>query len=254
MRRHEFRHDSLTLSFLDDGGTGQPLIALHAHWMEGLTYVPLARALAPEWRVIALDQRGHGHSDHATRYLCDDYLGDLSALFDHLDIAKAALLGNSLGGVNVYQFAARQPARVTSLVIEDIGAVIDDDVGFAVAWGGLFRTREDLVARIGPRIAPYLEDSFRKTPEGWTLAFDPKETLASQLALNGDHWKDWLATDCPALLIRGRQSRVTKMDQVEAMTVRRPNTKLEIIDGGHVTHVDNPDGFTNSVRRFLQNL
>ena len=134
MQRRSFRRDGLTLSYLDAGGDGQPLVALHAHWMEGLTFAPLAAALAPEWRVIALDQRGHGHSDHAATYTREDYLGDLSALFAHLRLEGAVLLGNSLGGVNTYQFAARHPERVRAFIIEDIGAEIADDISFALAW------------------------------------------------------------------------------------------------------------------------
>jgi hypothetical protein len=42
MHRHSFQHGGLNLSFLDDGGDGRPLVALHSHWMEGLTYAPLA--------------------------------------------------------------------------------------------------------------------------------------------------------------------------------------------------------------------
>lgn len=254
MRRHEFHNNGLKLSYLDNRGSGRPLVALHAHWMEGVTYLPLAQALAPEWRVISLDQRGHGHSDHADTYSRDDYLSDLSALFAELGISAAVLLGNSLGGVNAYQFAALHPACATALIIEDTGAVIDDDVSFSLAWGGWFSTEEDLARHIGPKMAPYLKSSFRVTSRGWTLAFDPKETFASQKALNGDHWKDWLATDCPAMLIRGRQSPITKENQVAVMAALRPNTRLEIIDAGHLVHVDNPDGFTNAVRRFLQSL
>jgi pimeloyl-ACP methyl ester carboxylesterase len=63
---------------------------------------------------------------------------------------------------------------------------------------------------IGPRLAPYFFDSFRQAPAGWRLAFDPRDMVASQSCLNGDHWKDWLATDCPALVIRGRDSRVIR--------------------------------------------
>ena len=79
MQRHKFQHDGLTLSYLDAEGDGQPLIALHAHWLEATSFVPLAKDLAPEWRVIALDQRGHGYSGHAKTYTRDDYLGDLEA-------------------------------------------------------------------------------------------------------------------------------------------------------------------------------
>src|SRR5271167_1817450 len=124
MERHTFQHNRLTFSYLDSRGSGPVLIALHSHWMEGVTFVPLATSLAPEWRVIALDQRGHGHSDHAATYTRADYLQDLEAFFDHLDLNDAVLLGNSLGGINAYQFAARHPEKVRGLIIEDIGVVL----------------------------------------------------------------------------------------------------------------------------------
>ena len=79
MRRARFQHDGLTLSYLDSDGDGQALTALHLHWMEAVTYTPLAAALAPSWRVIALDQRGHGYSDHAQSYTRENYFGDLLA-------------------------------------------------------------------------------------------------------------------------------------------------------------------------------
>jgi esterase len=254
MQRHSFQHDGLALSFLDDGGEGRPLIALHSHWMEGLTYAPLAHALAPHWRVIAPDQRGHGHSDHAPTYTRDDYLGDLAALYAHLGLAQAVVLGNSLGGANAYQFAARHPERVRATIIEDIGAVIADDASFVLAWAGTFPTREALEQRVGARMAPYLRESFRHTPEGWRLAFDPKDMVSSQQALNGDHWKDWLASACPALLIHGLESQVTKQDQLEQLVARRPNARLQSLKGGHVVHVDNPSGYVAAVRAFLEEV
>jgi esterase len=253
--RQKFQHDGLTLSYLDSEVDGPLLIALHAHWMEGSTYTPLAEALRPDWRVVALDQRGHGDSDHAKTYTRDDYLSDLNSLFAHLALNKpVVMLGNSLGGVNAYQFAARRPELVRALVIEDIGAVIGDDTSFALPWRGVYETREALVQRVGIRFLPYLEPSFRQTAEGWRLAFDPRDTVASQNSLNGDHWKDWLASDCPALLIRGKDSRVTSQVHMEQMASRRPNTRLEVLDGGHVIHMDNPTGVAHAVKKFLKEL
>lgn len=254
MQRHRFKHNGLTFSYLDAGADGRALVALHAHWMEGQTFAPLAEALAPTWRVIAPDQRGHGQSDHAPTYTRDDYLDDLKALFTHLALGEAALLGNSLGGVNAYQFAARHPERVRALIIEDIGVEIADDTSFALAWGGLYRTREDLVQRVGPRLLPYLQDAFRETKEGWRLAFDPQDTVASQNCLNGNHWQDWLATDCPALLVRGMESRVTTQAHLEQMALRRRNTCLKSLKGGHVVHMDSPIEFTEAVIAFLQGV
>jgi pimeloyl-ACP methyl ester carboxylesterase len=254
MQRYSFEHNGLILSCLDACGSGQALIALHAHWMEGKTFAPLATALAPEWRVIALDQRGHGHSGHPSTYTRSDYLDDLQGLFAHLGLERAVLLGNSLGGVNAYQFAARHPQCVRALIIEDIGAVIADDTSFALAWSGTFKTRNDLEERIGSRLLPYLEDSIRSLPDGWLLAFEPGELAASQESLNGDHWEDWLATICPALLLRGKQSRVTTQQHMEEMATRRPHTLLRTLEGGHVIHFDNLPGFIADVRQFLMRL
>ncbi len=254
MNRQQFQHDGLTFSYLDAGGPGRPLVALHSHWLEGATYVPLAAALAPEWRVIALDQRGHGYSDHAPSYTREDYIGDVAALFSRLGLDDAVLLGNSLGGVNAYQFAARYPDRVRALIVEDIGAEVSEDTSFVLAWVGTFPTREALAERIGSRFLPYLEESFRQTPQGWRLAFDPHDMVVSQRHVNGDHWDDWLATTCPALLIRGEESRLTRPAHLEQMATRRPNTRLQTLQGGHIIHVDNPAGFTEAVQAFLREL
>ena len=140
--------------------------------------------------MIAPDQRGHGDSDHTPTYARGDYLDDLLGLVDHLGLRQALLLGNSLGGVNAYQFAARYPERVRALILEDIGAGIAVDTSFALAWSGIFKTRGDLEERIGPRFLPYLQDAIRSVPAGWHLAFDPCELAASQESLNGNHWKD----------------------------------------------------------------
>lgn len=254
MQKRVFQHNGLKLSYLDAGGNGSVLIALHAHWMEGVTYAALAAALAPEWRVIALDQRGHGYSDHAPTYTREDYLGDLEGLFLHVGLEKAALLGNSLGGVNAYQFAARHPQRVLGLIIEDIGVEISDDLSFVRAWEGTFKTREELEQRVGPRFLPYLQDSFRETSDGWRLAFDPQDMILSQGHVTGNHWEDWLASDCPALLVRGSDSRVSKQEHFEEMAARRPNTQLRVLKGGHVVHMDDPEGFVEVVKDFLRAL
>jgi pimeloyl-ACP methyl ester carboxylesterase len=222
--------------------------------MEAATYASLAEMLSPGWRLIALDQRGHGYSSHTSSYSRSDYLSDLVVFFDHLHINEAVMLGNSLGGVNAYQFAAAHPDIVRGLIIEDIGAVVAADMSFVLPWAGTFPTREALEERIGQRFLPYLADSLRNTSAGWRLPFDPVDILSSQNHLNGDYWNDWLASRCPALLIRGRQSRLTTQEHFEKMVERRSNTHLATLDGGHIVHVDNPAGFANSVKNFLSNF
>ncbi|WP_265863168.1 alpha/beta fold hydrolase [Streptomyces sp. SKN60] len=156
--------DGRRLSYLDHGGPGRILLALHGHFGEGRTFAGLARALGPGHRVIALDQRGHGDSDRAEEYSREGYVADVGALLDHLGLGTVDLLGHSLGGVNAYQFAARHPGRVRALVVEDVGAEVDGDLSFCLDWPRRAPTRAALVAGLGGS-APHLTDAIREHPD-----------------------------------------------------------------------------------------
>ena len=255
VHRYDFTHNGLTLSWLDSDGDGRLMIALHAHWMEALTFAQLASDLAPGWRIVALDQRGHGHSSHAVSYMREDYLSDLEAFLGELGVSSpVVLLGNSLGGINAVQFAARHPERVAAIIIEDIGLEVGADISFVRAWAGIFPTREALDERVGPRFHSYLENSFRAVPGGWKLAFDPEDMIRSQNAMHGNYWNDWLTTKCPALVIRGRDSRVTTREELTEMAHRRPNSVFMELDGGHVVHQDSPAAFAAELHSFVGSL
>ena len=72
--------------------------------------------------------------------------------------------------------------------------------------------------------------------------------------MNGDYWADWLCSSCPALVIRGSDSRVTTEEHLAEMAARRPNTKMRTLRGGHVVHFDDPSGFAAVVQFFLESL
>ena len=139
------------------------------------------------------------------------------------------------------------------MVIEDIGVEIEDDsAAFVAPWAGIYRLRQELEARLGPRLAPYLQRSIKRCPEGWQLNFDPDEFLRSEQATNGNHWDVWLASRCPALVIGGQASSVTDADHLKAMADRRKHTTLVMMDAGHSVHVDAPKEFAAACQRFLE--
>jgi esterase len=74
-----------------------PLLLLHGSFQHAHTWDPVARGLADQYRVVALDWRGHGESDWAPTYSPEDALGDLVALVGMLGLARFALVGNKLG-------------------------------------------------------------------------------------------------------------------------------------------------------------
>ncbi|MGD6747122.1 alpha/beta fold hydrolase [Streptomyces sp. BH106] len=241
------------LSFLDFGGPGRPLLALHGHFGEGRTFTRLARELDDSWRVVALDQRGHGYSDRPADFSRTGYVEDAATVLAHLEIDNAVVLGHSLGGINAYQLAARHPGLVDALIVEDIGAEVDDELSFSLAWPHRAPTRAELLEGLGPS-ASYLTDAVREYPDGWGLAFDPKDMNASQQHLNGDHWDDWLAGTCPTLLIRGNRSKVLSAEHAKDMAGRRPHTQLVELPAGHTVHETVPAEFAAAVRGFLSSL
>ncbi|MGA4837646.1 alpha/beta fold hydrolase [Streptomyces sp. G45] len=243
--------DQRRLSFLDFGGPGRAVLALHGHFHEASVFGPLAEALAPRWRVIALDQRGHGESERAPTYQRADYVADIAAFHHHLGLGPVPVIGHSMGGVNAYQYAARHADRVTALVVEDVGAVVDADWSFAAGLPRRAPTREALASAIGA-MAPYLECSFRQADDGWRCAFDIDDTVLSHQALSGDHWSDWESVACPTLLIRGTDSPVLTHDHAREMITRHSGpARLAELPAGHVVHQDAPAEYATTVRAFL---
>jgi pimeloyl-ACP methyl ester carboxylesterase len=255
MERKYFKHAGLTFSYLDSGGDGDMLVALHALWMEAGTFAAFAQAMAPAWRVVALDQRGHGHSEHAATSSWSDYVSDIAGFLDHLGATRpVVLLGNSLGGTAAFLFAAQQPSRVRALIAEEAPAKEEADLGFMLAWQGVFPSRQALLEKVGERLAWSVEPSLRQVPGGWTLAFSPKDLVERQAGLNGEYWDEWRATSCPALVIRGTESRAVDAAILERMASVRPNTQLVSIEAGHVVHHDAPALFSSTVKDFLSRV
>ncbi|WP_371618832.1 alpha/beta fold hydrolase [Streptomyces sp. NBC_00454] len=251
--------DGRVLSYLDFGGTGRPLLALHGHLSEGSSFTELAAALGPDWRVIAPDQRGHGDSDRAGDYTRAGYLADLVALLDHLGIDRTVVLGHSLGGINGYHLAAEHPSLVEAFINVEGPVDLPDHGTSPLAFVLNFRytaaTREDLLAACGP-LAPAVAPALRPLPDGsgWRLPFHPQDTVDSENLVHGDHWKQWLATDCPALLIHGLRSQALPTPQALDMADRRPGTAYRALDADHFVLQADPEGSATAVREFLAGL
>ncbi|MET9882087.1 alpha/beta hydrolase [Streptomyces sp. NPDC006430] len=258
--RSELTFDGRVLSYLDFGGPGRPLLAVHGHLSEGVSFAALAAELEQEWRVIAPDQRGHGDSDRAAAYGREGYVADLIALLEHLALdGPVVLLGHSLGGINGYHLAAARPDLVAALI--NVDAPVDvprtepSPLAFVRGFPYKAPTREELIAACGP-LGAMVGPALRPLAEGagWRLPFHPQDTVDSEDAVHGDHWAQWLASDCPALLVHGRRSQVLPQEQADAMVSRRPGTSYAAVDADHFVQLRDPNGFAAAVRKFLGGL
>lgn len=110
--------DGVQLAYSDEG-VGEPVICLHATAQGGRDFMhlrPMLRSLAGV-RVIILDWAGHGQSsdDHKafSAERCEQLLGKF---MDSLQIERALLIGNSIGGAAALRFAHANPERVKAVV------------------------------------------------------------------------------------------------------------------------------------------
>jgi len=114
----------LRLHYLDWGNeTAPPMLLLHGFSGHAHTWDTFARAMCDQFRVLALDQRGHGDSDWAKdgAYTVDDHAADISTFHDRLMLGPVVLVGLSMGGRNAIRYTGLHPGKVEKLVIVDIG-------------------------------------------------------------------------------------------------------------------------------------
>jgi pimeloyl-ACP methyl ester carboxylesterase len=129
------RHGTVELAFLDEG-EGEPIVLIHGfasnkevNWVQPGWFVTLTHAGR---RAIALDNRGHGRSsklydpaDYHTRRMAED----VCALLDHLKLARADVLGYSMGARITAFLALEHPERVRSAILGGLGMNLIAGVG-----------------------------------------------------------------------------------------------------------------------------
>lgn len=129
-----FTHDDTTIEYLDEGA-GDPVVLVHGfasnketNWVYPGWIKPLVDA---GFRVIALDNRGHGASTkyyETERYHIPEMTRDVIALLDHLQIEKADLVGYSMGARISAYAAAHFPSRVRSVTLGGMGINLTQSV------------------------------------------------------------------------------------------------------------------------------
>ena len=153
-----FQHDNLEIAYLDEG-EGEPIVLVHGfasnkeiNWVLPSWTVALKHAGR---RVIALDNRGHGHSSkphEASAYTMPLMAGDTLALLDHLKIGRADYLGYSMGGRIGMYLALNHPDRIRSASLGGIGASIISGPG----------RREQIIAALSAKTAADVTDPVAK--------------------------------------------------------------------------------------------
>jgi 3-oxoadipate enol-lactonase len=219
----------------------------------------LTDVLAARHRVIAVDARGFGESplgDHG--YTMDDLADDLAALLGELGVARAAVLGMSMGGYAALAFAVRHPARLAALVLCDTRAGADS--------AETRKARDGAIGRIkATGSEPYLDGSLARllSPEAPAALVSflraRAETRAASLIAGIEALRDRPdrtgqldAIRVPTLVLRGSGDQVTPADDMQRLAGAIAGATFVTIPGaGHLSHIEAPQAFEQALTPFL---
>lgn len=231
-----------------------------------------ARWLAPRFRTLGLDQRGHGHSDKPEGpYTREAYVRDLEAVVERLDIAPAVLVGHSTGALTAWQLAVRRPDLVRALVIAEMRAsahgepfmrrlegwlgswpVPFDSLGAARRW---FAEGDPELETPRPGRGEYFAELMAEGEDGYRPGFSFAHILRSFEAwVHEAHWDELSQVGCPTLVVRGIDGLLGRAEAQEMVRVLPDGHYAEVPDAGHFVHVERPEGWREAVEPFLKDV
>jgi pimeloyl-ACP methyl ester carboxylesterase len=212
-----------------------------------LRVVPLLQGV----RVVALDLRGHGLSEHRDSYGYTDYERDLRELLDALGLEDVTVVGHSLGGY-VALAAATRDQRIGRVVAVDVKSDwTGEDAAFAErARAGSQRVEPDrdvLLDRLARSVAPAVlseaeveaiaERSLEQADAGWRLRWD-RQVLATEPV---DPFAFLGRVPCQAHVLAGSESAVMPPHRARRFADAIPGGTLELVEGvGHHVELEAP--------------
>ncbi|MBW2314230.1 MAG: alpha/beta fold hydrolase [Deltaproteobacteria bacterium] len=99
-------------------GEGEPILLHHGYTASRVNWAPVADRLEKEFRVVLMECRGTGESEHTNDgYSIEQYTADVVAMLDHLEIDRIAFAGHSMGGGIGYRLGLEHADRLTKLIL-----------------------------------------------------------------------------------------------------------------------------------------
>ena len=256
----------VTFHYLEWGDVANPPLILlhggsaHAHWWDHI-----ASVLARDFRVLAVDLRGHGDSswvNSAPDYQIENYVADLAEFVSLLALPAFVLIGHSLGGFIAMSYASTHPVLLRALVIVDIGPRIGGSRFMRLLRHvppPVYADETDLYARFRllPEQTYAAPDLFRHI--AWHSVRQQEDgnlTLKFDRATLGREPHDLRARlpdiHCPTLFLRGGESHNLSPETLAEMVHLCPHARgVEIVRAGHHIFLDTPEEFLVEVRSFL---
>jgi 3-oxoadipate enol-lactonase len=259
--------DDVEIHYEDSGGSGAPVLLVHAFPLSGAMWRPQIDALGDRFRLVAPDLMGFGSSSapgDPGAYSMAAYAAHLEALLAHLSIPRAVVVGLSMGGYIAFELLRRGRAGTAGLVLADTRAEADTPEGAhkrsdqqrRVLGGDVAGLADDLVkALLSPRTLELRPDVAARAralmdgpPPGYVGALEA-------LKRRPDSTADLAAIDVPTLVVVGEDDAVTPVDAARRLHDGIAGSRLAVLPGaGHLSSLEAPEAFTDVLGGFLQSL
>ncbi|MFJ8001374.1 alpha/beta fold hydrolase [Streptomyces sp. NPDC096310] len=252
---------------------GPGVVLLHGLMGRASHWDATARWLAARHRVVAFDQRGHGHSEKPPEgpFTREAYVGDAETVIERLGLAPVTLIGHSMGALTAWQLAARRPDLVRALVICDMRA---SALGAASQreWGDWFRSwpvpfasladvrkwfgeEDPWLERPTPARGEFFAEVMTERPDGWRPVFSRRHMMtARDTWVHDAHWDELAQVQCPTLVVRGLDGELGRAEAQEMVRVLPRGRYAEVLDAGHLVHYDRPEAWRAAIEPFLEGV
>lgn len=258
--------NGLRIHYLDWGSSGKtPFIMLHGISRVAHQFDHLAPLFSNDYHVMALDMRGHGDSAWSPEgaYLVQDYVNDLEAFVEQLNLRDLVLLGNSTGGRVAQVYAGLHPDRVARLISEDVGPERPNEIASAFTrqiereadgWASVDELMASLT-KANPRVPEMILRSYAhfgtKRRQDGRVVWKRDPNLAKGFIAT-DLWQFVRQIQCPTLYILGGASRIVPLETQVQLKQTLPDVKIIVMPGlGHYPDQEAAADFLRIVQSFL---
>ncbi|CAA9333748.1 MAG: Hydrolase, alpha/beta fold family [uncultured Gemmatimonadaceae bacterium] len=245
-----------------DAGSGVPVLFVHGFPHDHTLWAPQLAAFAATARCIAVDLRGFGQSSVTGPYSMDQYADDLACVLDAAGVARAVVVGLSMGGYVALALWRRHPERVRGLALVSTRASADD-----AATRERRRALIETARHAGS--AAVAEQQIAGALARRTIEARP-ELVRGVLAMQGsapvegvvgaleammarpDSNGDLAGITVPTIVVAGQDDALIRPSTARAMHAAIPGSRLEVIAGaGHLCNVERAAAFNQLLAEFL---
>jgi pimeloyl-ACP methyl ester carboxylesterase len=248
--------DGQLVSYVDHGGDGPAVVLLHSFLMDASMWAPQVAAFGDRYRLIAVDERGHGGTPANGPFDHWDVAKDTLAVLDDLGIASAAVIGTSQGGFVALRMALLAPERVTALaVLGTSGEAEDEQISAAyqqLAEVWIAQGPGSVIEAVA-QICLGDHDSSEWTPK-WSEVEPERLRLIMNALVGREGVLDRAGEiDVPVLVLHGTADLAYPVAKAEALVAALPKAEpLVTVDGGaHFLSLTHAAEVNPHLERFL---